>query len=237
MISLKKNLGTSLAANIGLKCINSKYLARMDADDISEPDRLEKQIAYLQNNPDVSMLGGQCRLIDSQGYDIGSKLFPIDNKSIFESLFSRNPIQHPACMINLNNMSINSMLHDGKSVLAHDLELVFLASKYGKLANLDRYILKYRQYPESLSLANPKKTFWQTFKVRVESIFKYGYKPSLGGILTTLAQVLFIVLVPNKLIYPAYLYLRGIKKIKLSNVRINWYANIFSKKTFELATS
>ncbi|MDP2683739.1 MAG: FkbM family methyltransferase [bacterium] len=235
IISLKKNLGPSLTANFGLKNINSQYLARMDADDISEIDRLEKQIVYLQDNPEISMLGGQCKLIDSEGCSIGRKLFPIDHNSIFTSLFSRNPIQHPACMINLNNLTISSILHGGKSVLAHDLELVFLASKYGKLANIDDYVLKYRQYPKSFSLMNPKKTFWQTFEVRIQSILKYKYIPTLKGVITTLAQVVFIVIMPNKWIYPVYLYTRGIKKIDIRSVKINLYANIFPKKAYELA--
>lgn len=235
VISLEKNLGPSLAANIGLKEVKGQYLVRMDADDISESNRLEKQINYLKKNPEISMLGGQCKLINSDGDLTGQKLFPTDNKSIFDSLFSRNPIQHPACMINLKNMTVNSMLHDGKSVLAHDLELVFLASKCGNLANLDNYVLKYRQYPESFSLMNPKKTFWQTFRVRMQSISKYKYVPTLNGVFITLMQIVFILMIPNKFIYPAYMYIRGMRKINLSSVRINWYANIFSKKTFELA--
>lgn len=235
LICLNKNLGPSLAANVGLRKIKGQYLVRMDADDISEVDRLEKQITYLKNNPEISMLGGQCNLINSDGNIIGRKLFPLDNKSIFESLFSRNPIQHPACMINLKNMTTYTMLHDGKSVLAHDLELVFLASKYGGLANINDYVLNYRQYPESFSLMNPKKTFWQTFTVRVQSISKYNYIPTFKGAVTTLVQVLFIVFIPSKLIYPVYTYIRGMRPKAISNVKIK--IDVFTplKKAFQVA--
>lgn len=234
IISLKKNLGPSLAANIGLKEIKGQYLVRMDADDISDAHRLEKQIDFLNKNPEISMLGGQCNLIDSEGTIIGRKLFPIDNKSIFESLFNRNPIQHPTCMINLRNMTINSMLHDGKSVLAHDLELVFLASRYGNLANLNDFILKYRQYSESFSLMNPKKTFWQTFIVRMQSISKYGYIPTFKGTVTTLTQIIFVSIVPSKWIYPIYTVIRGMRIKDIRNVRIN--IDVFTplKKAFQV---
>ncbi len=233
VINLKKNLGPSLAANIGLKSVHGKFLFRVDADDISENTRLEKQVYYLQNNPDISMLGGQCKLIDSEGQLIGIKRFPLDNQSIYRSLFSRNPIQHPSCVINLKNMSKSAMLHDGKSVLAHDLELVFLASKHGRLANLNDYILKYRQYPSSFSLTNPKKTFVSTLAVRAESIFKYGHIPTINGILATLAQIVFLTFIPSKWIYPIYSYLRGMNKIDFRNARIKLDANIFFKKAFE----
>lgn len=237
VVSLKKNLGPSLAANIGLRKIKGQYLVRMDADDISEPDRLQKQFDFLSKNPEISMLGGQCKLINSEGSIIGRKLFPIDNKSITDSLFSRNPIQHPTCMINLKNMSKNAMLHDGKSVLAHDLELVFLASRCGNLANLDDFVLKYRQYPESFSLMNPKKTFWQTFKVRMQSVSKYRYVPTFKGIVVTLLQIMFVLLVPNKFIYPIYTYIRGMRKIDVRNVKIN--IDVFKpyQKIYQLATN
>lgn len=234
VINLKKNLGPSLAANIGLKSVNGTYLFRVDADDVSVSTRLEKQVEFLNANPETSMLGGQCKLINSEGQFIGYKRFPQNHLSIYNSLFSRNPIQHPSCVINLKNMSKLVMLHDGKSVLAHDLELVFLASRYGQLANLNDFILYYRQYPGSFSLSNPKKTFLSTLTVRIESIFKYGHTPSIKGILTTLIQAVFITIIPSRWIYPIYSYLRGMKKIDFRNARMNLDANIFFKKAFQL---
>lgn len=213
---LHLNHGPCYASNEGIKHAKGKYLARMDADDIAFPDRLEKQVNFLERHREVSMLGGQCELIDYAGNPIGKKTFPKDNKSISESLFARNPIQHPACMINLTTMSKRAILNDGKSILAHDLELVFLASRCGKLANLGGYILQYRQYPGSLSLTNPKKTFLATLIVRLESILKYGYRPTLKGILTTLVQAVFVILIPNPWIYPVYAYIRGMKKVKIN---------------------
>ncbi len=227
---LRQNHGPCYASNRGLREAKGIYLARMDADDIALPDRLEKQVDFLNKHPQVSMLGGQCKLIDYEGNPLGKKIFPKDNKSILESLFARNPIQHPACMINLKKIDKSVMLNDGKSVLAHDLELIFLASRYGKLANLGDYVLKYRQYPSSFSLTNPKKTFLATLIVRLESILKYGYRPTLKGILTTLAQAVFVAVVPNSLIYPAYTYIRGMKKISLRNVKIDFNVGFIFKK-------
>jgi hypothetical protein len=123
-----------------------------------------------------------------------------------------------------------SILNDGKSVLAHDLELVFLASKHGKLANLKDFVLEYRQYPESFSLSNPKKTFMATLIARFQSI-KYGYRPTLAGILTTVVQMIIVSLIPSKWIYPIYSTIRGMNK---PSVRINPDVNFIFKKAFEL---
>jgi glycosyltransferase involved in cell wall biosynthesis len=230
VLFLQNNHGPCYASNVGIKKIRGTYLAIMDADDISLSDRLEKQVRFLQKHPEVSMLGGQCKLIDKKGRFIGEKLFPTKNGEIVKSLFSRNPMQHPACIINLKRLSRLSILNDGKSVLAHDLELVFLASKHGKLANLKDFVLEYRQYPESFSLSNPKKTFMATLIARFQSI-KYGYRPTLAGILTTVVQMIIVSLIPSKWIYPIYSTIRGMNK---PSVRINPDVNFIFKKAFEL---
>lgn len=221
-IFLPKNYGPCYASNIGIRQARGIYLARMDADDISKKNRIEKQVEFLQRHSEVAMVGGQCKLIDKKNKLIGEKLFPIENDEIIKSLFSRNPIQHPACMINLKKVSKYAMLHDGKSVLAHDLELVFLASKYGKLANLNDFILEYRQYPESFSLSNPKKTFLATLIVRLQSILKYGYLPTLKGVITTLLQAIIVGLIPNSWIYPVYCYVRGMRKFEVKLPKFNF---------------
>ncbi len=233
IVSLNRNYGPSYASNIGIVKAKGQYLFRMDADDISEKDRLEKQVRFLLNKPEISMLGGQCTLIGKDGKVIGKKEFPTKHENIYRSLFSRNPIQHPSCVINLLNLTKNAILHDGKSVLAHDLELVFLASKYGKLANLKDCVLNYRQYQESFSLRNPKKTFAATLAVRLGSVLKYGYRPSLRGILTIIVQFVIVMVLPNKWIFPFYAYIRGIKKVNFKDVKISWDVS-FIKKAFSL---
>lgn len=234
IIALDKNCGPSYASNLAIKKASGVYLARMDADDISLPRRLDKQVKFLQEHPEVAILGGQCKLIDKKGKLIGKKTFPVRNNEIVKSLFSRNPIQHPACMINLRKLSKNAMLHDGKSVLAHDLETVFLASRYGNLANLKDFVLKYRQYPESFSLTNPKKTFIATLKVRLQAVVKYAYRPTIKGILATVAQAIFVAVVPKAWIYPIYFRLMKMKRKGSRGVKIDVDANPIFKKAFQM---
>lgn len=228
---LRENHGPCYASNAGIKRARGVFLAIMDADDISMPERLGKQVAFLRKHPEVSMLGGQCKLIDKNGRSIGEKLFPGKNDDIVKSLFSRNPIQHPACMINLKKMSKFWMLRDGKSVLAHDLELVFLASRFGKLANLKDFVLKYRQYPESFSLRSPKRTYLATLIVRLQSVLKYGYRPPLSGVFVTIAQTVVVGLVPDRWIYPIYRLMRGSGR---REIKINFDANFLLQKAYRL---
>ena len=64
LIKLSSNIGQTRALNLGLKMIKTKYTARMDADDIALPTRFEKQIKYLINNPNVSIVGTNHFIID-----------------------------------------------------------------------------------------------------------------------------------------------------------------------------
>lgn len=63
----EKNLGLPLALNKGIELIQTKYLARMDADDISLPDRLEKQLNYMEINPEISLIGTNVTYINYKG--------------------------------------------------------------------------------------------------------------------------------------------------------------------------
>src|SRR5690606_37374672 len=65
------NIGLPKSLNRGLRLAKGRYIARLDADDISEPDRLAAQVSFLQANPDVAMVGSWYRKIDGEGNTLG----------------------------------------------------------------------------------------------------------------------------------------------------------------------
>ena len=231
----KINLGISRSANIAISEAKGEFIARMDSDDIASLDRIEKQIKFLIKNKNVVAVGGQCELIDKDGIKIGEKLFPTDYKSIKSMIFANVPLQQPTLMVNKKLLPKNFVWYDNDFSSAEELELIFKLFKLGEVRNIKDVVLKYRIHDHNTSFINPKKTFYLTLKTRIKAIFKYGYIPSINGVLTSIAQIMFISIMPNRLIYPSYMYIRGIKKFDLRNARINIDANIFSKKTFELA--
>lgn len=212
VFQMKENSGPSLASNFGIKKAKGKFIARMDADDISYPDRIEKQVKFLKENPEVILVGGQCILINEKGSVIGKKSFPTRHQDIYNSLFSVNAIQHPSCMVNMRLLPKNKFVYHNHSILAHDLELVFELSQYGKLANLDNTVLFYRQYPSSLSLKNPKKTFKATIEIREKAVRQYGYKPRFTGKVINIIQKVLVGILPEKYIYSIFMFLRGAKE-------------------------
>ena len=221
LFQLNKNVGPSLASNFGLKKAKAKFIARIDADDIAFPDRIEKQVKFLLENEEVIIVGGQCVLIDEENQIIGQKEYPISHQEIYNSLFIFNPIQHPACMINKSLLPNGKIHYHNGSVLAHDLELLFELAQYGKLANLKEAVLYYRQHQNSLSLKNPKETFKATLSARYKAIKKYGYQPTLKGLAAHFGQAFIVSLLPDEAVYSIFKLLRIRKNLEFNQTLIS----------------
>jgi len=132
------------ALNAGIKAAKGKYIARMDADDISLPQRLILQVNYLDNNQEVGIVGGQAYVIDENGIEIGLKRKPIGRNCINRSIEYACPIIHPTYMV---RVEVYQKL-DGYRVafpIGQDFDFLLRAFDSGEtLANIDQYLLYYR---------------------------------------------------------------------------------------------
>lgn len=205
------NLGVSLTSNIAISKAKGKFLARMDADDISFTDRLEKQIQFLTKNKKVVAVGGQCVVIDEFNNVIGDKNFPTQPKKLKEMIFWAIPMQQPSIMINLGKLPKNFVWYTPNQSSAEEVNLMFRFMLYGQITNLEDNLLFYRHLNNSLSHKNPKTTFKLTIKSRLSAI-KLGFRPSFKAIILNLMQIIIIGLIPNNLINEIWYHIRGIKK-------------------------
>jgi|WetSurMetagenome_2_1015567.scaffolds.fasta_scaffold93515_2 glycosyltransferase involved in cell wall biosynthesis len=207
----KTNLGVANTLNFGLTKAKGHFIARMDADDFSLPNRFQKQVNFLLKHPGVVVVGGQCLTIDKNSLVTGKKVFPTTHIGINDLMYTSNPIQHPSIMINRDLLPANFTWYNPHLTPAEDLDLYFRLGKFGLYANLQSFILMYRQHPDSETFKNPKYTFKITQKVRRLALHKYGYRPSLKSRLLASAQNLVISLLPSHLIFPVYNLLRRTK--------------------------
>ena len=100
--------GIAFALNYGLNITRSKYLARMDADDISHPSRLEKQIDFLEKNPEYVVVGCRVELVNHEGYSINHDFKFFENDlEIRRALRFRNPMCHPALIFRTETIMEN----------------------------------------------------------------------------------------------------------------------------------
>jgi len=200
VFQLKKNSGCSVASNFALSLSKGKYIARLDADDVSYPDRFQKQVDFLESHPQVVMLGGQCNIISEDGRLIGEKNFPLKHQNIVNALFSINPIQHPACMFRAKTLKLAKIRYQKDLIICHDLKIIFELLSWGHLANLPDKILYYRHRPQSLTHRNPKFVFRETLAVRNWAKNAGIYTPTLTGLLIHNLESLLVASLPNKLI-------------------------------------
>lgn len=95
ILPLSKNMGLGKALNEGLKYCSNEWVLRMDTDDICTPDRFEKQIEFINNNPDVVLFGGQVLEFENEPNDSQVlKAVPTSNNEIRKFAQKRCPFNH-----------------------------------------------------------------------------------------------------------------------------------------------
>ncbi len=218
-INLKKNInrGGDACANIGISKAKGKYIARMDADDIAHPKRLEKQVAFLEKNNQIFLVGTNAKVIDNKGKIIGEKIVPTTHKDIYQSFFTFNPIIHPSAMYR-RIIHRKRFFYPKKFSANNDYYIFFKMACQGyQFANLKDKLISYRIHENNDTFKNMKTKFFNTLKTRLIMFIKYHYQPTLKQWLTNISQFLAISLLPSSLAKKIYLFSKGIIKIKISN--------------------
>jgi glycosyltransferase involved in cell wall biosynthesis len=120
------------------------YVARIDADDIWYPEKLEKQIAFLEANPDIHIVGTQIRQVDKNGDPLPNQFrYPTDDKTIKEWLLAgRNPIAHPSVVFR-RDIVLRTGGYDNTYPIAEDYHLWLKAMPWYNFANLDEVLVDY----------------------------------------------------------------------------------------------
>ena len=99
IVKLDKNMGRGIASNAGIEKATNEWIAKMDSDDISKPDRFEIQLKAIQKHPEVVAIGGQVgEFIGTQSNLISKREVPLDSESIFKFAKYRSPVNNPTVM-------------------------------------------------------------------------------------------------------------------------------------------
>jgi glycosyltransferase involved in cell wall biosynthesis len=147
LIRKPKNTGITISLNIGLQMATGEYIARMDGDDISLPDRFAKQVAFMDENQDVIVCGGSYQIIGSD-YRFAPNT---SNDDIVLDLMSHTPIAHPTVFLRTRTLKKNYIQYDLNYETAEDYKLWTVLSEYGKLANLNDVLLYYRVHQNQIT--------------------------------------------------------------------------------------
>lgn len=140
----QKNIGYVSHLNHGLSVAKGKYIARMDADDVSFPDRLKAQVEFLERFSDIGICGTYVGLIDEHGSSLGYGQHYTDDAMLRIKLLSDSCFAHPSVMMKKSVLDANCFRYDENYTPAEDYRLWCDLSLKTKLANLPDILLNYR---------------------------------------------------------------------------------------------
>ena len=145
-----ENLGLVATLNRGLELSTGEFIARIDADDIALPERLEKQLSFMKTHPDCILLASDRALIDENGIALPSFTSqPRDPEIISWKLLTGNFITHPSVMLKKSLLPQNLFQEDYKH--AEDYAAWLTICNLGTFQFLNERLIKYRLHPKSIS--------------------------------------------------------------------------------------
>lgn len=147
----ERNIGQTRSLNKGLALAHGRYIARQDDDDISLPERLEREVALLDSRPEIGLVGTQMQLIDSAGSRLAQPApFPQANPEIQEELWRNCCFCHGSVMIRRECLPGPDPYEESLKP-AEDFDLWLRLAEVTQLANLDAPLYQFRTHASSQS--------------------------------------------------------------------------------------
>ena len=149
----QENLGLTKSLNKAIRFSKGEYIARMDADDISHPNRLELQTAFLDQFNDVAIVGTACYQIDEDGNLIKTVQKPIQDDEIKANIFMESPFIHGAVMCRRKSLEKIGWYRE-KFKYSQDYDLWLRAAENFRLHNLPTILYKLRMGQDRITVKN-----------------------------------------------------------------------------------
>jgi glycosyltransferase involved in cell wall biosynthesis len=138
------NCGLTRALKMGVDLARGDYLTRMDADDVALPDRLERQVAFLDRRPETALLGGACVQINDTGRALGVQRKPEHDLEIRWFALLDNPFIHSSVMLRRHVLRELGLNYDEAFQTAQDYDLWTRLLRQRRGANLAGPLVRYR---------------------------------------------------------------------------------------------
>ncbi|MGK7344542.1 MAG: glycosyltransferase [Candidatus Nitrospinota bacterium M3_3B_026] len=150
-IKRQENAGLTKTLNRALSMAKGEYVARQDADDVSAPERFEKQAAFLDANPDITLVGSWMTHIDEDGDVIGVTRLPSDPDRIAAALPISNQFCHGSIMARRSALESAGGYREAFTY-AQDYDLVLRLSERSRLANIPEALYGHRLALDMISI-------------------------------------------------------------------------------------
>lgn len=186
LIRNKVNLKQGLARNIAIDHAQGEFIAVNDADDLSMPTRLEKQVKFLRSHPEVDVVGSNAYLFDDNGVILGGLVKEGKTHQELTTRMNREiPLIHPTIMARSEWFKKYRYRHYPR---AQDRELLLRSCRFSNFANVPEFLYAYRD-PGRVNLRKLVLASWTNLVMRVRHWREYGlparsvlaYPLMLGG--------------------------------------------------------
>lgn len=209
----RTNHGLVKSLNKIISSTRGVFVARMDADDISLPARLQKQVTYLRRHPDVVACGGQELIIDEKGVNIAYKYFPTEPELCYRMITNFMVIQPPLLMA-WGNL-FRTLRYENHIFKNDDISMHFKLLRHGGFGNVDEVIFKYRRRLDSITHHDPKRVFFLALAVRINAMRFHGYRPSAINALMLFMETVIVAILPNSVLIGLFELIRHTTKFDL----------------------
>jgi len=174
LVENRNNLGQSETLNKGLSLTRGNYIARMDQDDISIPERLKKQLDFMENNSDVDVCGSWVQLMGKYN---GIIELETQSEEIKISLLTNQNLAHPAVMIRKSTLVKYELNYNPTFTIGNDYDLWVRMFDYCSFANLPEPLLKFRMHDNQYSKIMWVQNEVETNRILTNLLKKIGIHP------------------------------------------------------------
>lgn len=225
LLSNSENKGLAASLNIGIKEASGKYIARMDADDISLPMRLKEQYNYLINHTEIDIISTYAKKMgEKNGYIIS----PTNStESVDVHLFFGNVICHPTVMMKKEFLENNNLLYDERLKSGQDYELWSRSLMVGKINIIPKVLLYYRIHGKQISKTKKNEQMNNTYNIYKQQIMNLGIPATDREV-----QIHYELINDNTILIS-----NGIEQLfawKTKLKKANDFTGRYNRKTFEL---
>jgi glycosyltransferase involved in cell wall biosynthesis len=170
LIEKLENTGYTNSLNFGLSIAKGKYIARMDGDDISHPERFTKQVDFLESHLDVIVCGTNYSFIGRKT----NKVLPENHEDIKIELLKNTCFGHPTVMIRKEILDKHDLKYDIEKEPAEDYALWITLLNYGKFHNIQEDLLLYRVHDGQVSRERREIQLYSKLSSRVKILEYLG---------------------------------------------------------------
>ena len=178
VIRNEQNIGLTKSLIKGISVIKTDYIARMDSDDISLPERFTRQAEFLDSHHEISIVGSDIIEFSDTAGELGIRKYPRNTDDAIKTIYKANPLAHPAVMMR-KSMFDAGVNYNADYRTTQDLALWFdvLSAGY-KIHNIDTPLLKFRRDDAIYHRRSNMKDSWLELKIHERGIYKlYGLSP------------------------------------------------------------